>query len=242
MPSRHLHAHAVAPLLGAREELARSRLAGHQAEAGPAAGADGQAPRQLGRRAAAGQARRAAAARASRCWRSSRRRSRRRTQRAAGRSGKAHSPAARPGGAAEQLRVVQGLLPARGRDLPGRHAVPGRPQLRAHGAGAGHGQARRARGPGQDLPGVLRLHAPGREDEHRRGLHRRRRRLSFRRPQRRVLRPPGPRLGRHHHQADREPDQRGAGLLCALQEVRARDRGAGGQARRRAARPPGRAA
>ena len=75
--------------------------------------------------------------------------------------------------------------------------------------------------------------ATEREDADRGRVHRRRSRQPDGRPQRHLLRPPGPRLGRDDHQDRRQPDQRAPGVLGAVQEVRAAARGAGRQARRR---------
>ena len=97
------------------------------------------------------------------------------------------------------------------------------------------GQARHHGRAGRRLSRLSRLHAQGdrREDADRRRVHRRRQRQPDGRAQRPLLRPPGARLGRHHHQDRRQPDQHSPGVLVAVQEVRAAARGAGRQARRR---------
>ena len=87
--------------------------------------------------------------------------------------------------------------------------------------GGGRRQARRHGRPGRHLPRLLRLRAQGhrREDADRRRLHRRRFRQPDGRPQRHLLRPQGPRLGRHHHQDRGQPDQHPPGVLVAVQET-----------------------
>ena len=78
-------------------------------------------------------------------------------------------------------------------------------------------QARRDGGIGGHLPRLLRLFSQGqrRKDADCRRLYRRRLGQPHGRPQRHFLRPQGPRLGRHHHQAHRQSDQRPAGVLVA---------------------------
>lgn len=99
------------------------------------------------------------------------------------------------------LRVVHRLLhPPRSGELSGRHAVPRRSQLRPGGEGARCRQACCAGQPVGRVPGVLRMPPWCGEDADRRGLHCGRFGPADGGPQRRVLRPTGPRLGRHHHQ------------------------------------------
>ena len=62
----------------------------------------------------------------------------------------------------------------------------------------------------------------GGEPTDRGGLHPRRQRLPLRRPQRRLLRPAGPRLGRDVITSRRQPDQHPPGVLVAVQEGAAR--------------------
>ena len=94
---------------------------------------------------------------------------------------------ARPRRAAQQLRQLLRLLRAQGRGLPGRDALPRRARAATCACESTtprkHAVAGRAVG---RLPRLLRLHAPRRrEDDHRRGVHRRRLRQPDGRPQRR---------------------------------------------------------
>jgi hypothetical protein len=126
--------------------------------------------------------------------------------------------------------------------IPDRHALPRRPRRRT---GAS---------PSPTLPSTRRWPrcrasawciatacAMGPEADHRRRLHRGRFGPVDGLAQRRLLRPPGPRLGRHDHQDRRPPDQPAPGLLVALQEARAHGRRTTAEDRREQGQPASRA-
>jgi hypothetical protein len=140
----------------------------------------------------------------------------------------------RPPPAAPELRRLRGLLRrARQGGLPGGDAVPRRPQLRPVRAGGGPCRPRRPRVAVAHVHRLLRVPPAGRRADEGRGLlHAGRVRLPHGRPQRRVLRPQGARLGRHHRQDRRQPDLDPAGLLRPVQEGAQADRGAGAAVRR----------
>jgi hypothetical protein len=124
-------------------------------------------------------------------------------------------------------------IPAATPFVPGRCALSRRPHLRPHRESPRCGASHAALA---TLSGVCLVYcdcvAQRRENADRRRLHRRRFRPADGRPQRRLLRPPGPRLGCHHHQDRRPPDQPAPGLLVALQEARAHGRRAVAENRR----------
>ena len=201
--------------LGGRQGRGRRREAGHRARA--------RDPRRARRKDAIDRAR-------------SRRT--RRSSRAATRSPRSSSwcaTTATSTGCSNNFVDLPRLLRAQGQgDLPGRHALPRRRScdlcVRVDDAG-------KHAAPGRRWPKTYLAYCDctrrrsGEKMTDRRGLHRRRLRQPDGRPQRRLLRPQGPRLGRHDHQDRRQPDQHPPGVLGAVQAARPHDRGAGGQAR-----------
>ena len=121
------------------------------------------------------------------------------------RRGEAGALSPRPARALPEFRQLQEFLqPRNPGDFPGGAAVSGPARVRPLHHGRGRRQTQRDGRAGGQLSGLLRLRAQGhgRKNPDRRGVHRRRFGQPDGRAQRDFLRPQGPRLGRHHHQAD----------------------------------------